>query len=69
MTSEEKIITVSEQGIVKVKGIAICRRLRTPDGIVLQVKPHSKNCKAARRLGDKLPVISLQEFVRAVTEN
>jgi hypothetical protein len=67
--SGEPVITVNPQtGLVKIHGIPICKRLITPDGVVLTVKPRCKNSRKARQLGHKPAVVTLSDFVRAVSE-
>lgn len=66
--SDETTITIDKTtGLVKVHGVPVCQRIKTPDGVVLQIKP-KRNCTAARRIdGDKV-TIPLSDFVKAVSE-
>jgi len=67
--SEEPKITINPQtGLVKVQGVPVCQRLRTPNGIVLTIQPKCKNSRKSRALAGKPARVTLQEFVKAVSE-
>ncbi len=65
---EENNVEVRPDGLVKAKGIPICRRVVKGGVVCLEVTPRAKNSNAARGLGGTPATVTLAEFVQAITE-
>lgn len=60
-------VEIRQDGLVKVGGIPLCRRVVDCDGhVVIEVTPRAKNSNACRDRGGKPATVELSKLVEAL---